>query len=147
MLGVDGHDLAWCCGLEHERAARDERLLVGQGQPGARLEGRKRGAQAEGADQRVEHDVGLGVLDQPRDGIVPGIGHVAQCGRSRGVGDCDVGDARFGALTGQQFGIAAARGEAHDLEAVGVGVDDLQRLGTDRPGAAQDQYSESAAAH
>ena len=47
------------------------------------------------------------------------------------------------ALPGQQVGIAAARGQPHHLEAVRVGGDDLERLGADRPGAAQHQHAQT----
>ena len=60
----------------------------------------------------------------------------------RRIGDRDVGDAGLRALAGQQVGVAAARGEPDDLEAVGVGGDDVERLGADRSGAAQDQHAQ-----
>ena len=59
------------------------------------------------------------------------------------VGHRDVGDARLGALTGQQFGIAAPGGQSDHLEAVGVAGDDLQGLRSDRPGAAEDQPAQA----
>ena len=51
----------------------------------------------------------------------------------------------LGALPGQQVGVAAAGGQPDDLEAVRVGGDDLQRLGADGTGAAQDQHPERLA--
>ena len=50
----------------------------------------------------------------------------------------------LGALPGQQAGVAAAGRQPDDLEAVGVGGDDVQRLGADGAGAAEYQYSGSA---
>ena len=144
VLGVDGHDLARLGGLEHQRAARDQRLLVGQGETGAGGERRQRGLQPQRADQGVEHHVGLGVLDQPGDGVGPGIGDVADLGGRGVVGDGDVRHARLGALLGEQAGIAAARRQPDDLEAVRVGGDDVQRLGADRAGAAENQHSDTA---
>ncbi len=143
MFGVDGHDLARLGGLEHQRAARDQRFLVREGETGAGRERRQRGLQAQRAHQGVEHDVGLGVLDQPGDGVRPGVGDVADLGGSGVVGDGDVRHACLGALLGQQAGIAAAGRQPDDLEAVRVGGDDVQRLGADRAGAAEDQHSQS----
>ena len=134
-----------CGGLEHQRPAGDQRFLVGQRQPGAGGQRRQRRLQAQRADQRVEHDVGLGVLDQPGDGVGARVGDVAELGGGGGVGDRDIGHAGLGALPGQQVGISAARGQPDDLEAVGVGGDDLQRLGADRPGAAEDQHAQPVA--
>ncbi len=65
MFGVDRHDLAGLRGGQHQRAAGDQRLLIGQRQPGAGGERGQGRLQTERADQRVQHDVGLGVLDQP----------------------------------------------------------------------------------
>ena len=52
-----GHDLARPRALLHQRAADDERLLVGEGQRGAGVEGGQGGAEADGAGDAVEHDV------------------------------------------------------------------------------------------
>jgi len=60
MLGVDRHDLrAWGPpGLLHDRRARDQRLLVGQREPLARLERGHRHRQAGEAHHGVQDDVG-----------------------------------------------------------------------------------------
>ncbi len=99
------------------------------------------GLQPQRADERVEHHVGLGVLDEPGDGVRPGVGDVADLGGRGVVGDGDIRHACLGALLGQQAGIAAACGQPDDLEAVGVGGDDVQRLGADRAGAAEYQHA------
>ena len=57
VLGVDRHDLARPGALLDQRAADDQRLLVGQGERGAGVEGGEGGAQADGAGDAVEHDV------------------------------------------------------------------------------------------
>ena len=143
MLGVDGHDLAGFGRLDHQRTTRDQRFLVGQREPGTGGQRRQRGLEPERADERVEHHIRIGVLHQAGDGVGPGIGDVADL-RGRGfVGDSDVGHACLGALAGQQAGIAAACRQPDHLEAVRVGGDDLQRLGADRPGAAEDQNSDA----
>ena len=74
VLGVDGHDLARLGGLEHQRAAGDQRLLVGQRQPRAAVERGQRRLQPERTDQRIEHDVGLGVAHQLGGGVGTAVG-------------------------------------------------------------------------
>ena len=101
------------------------------------------GCQAQGADQRIEHDVGFGVLHERRGGIRARVGDLTHLLGGSWIGDGDVGHAGFRALAGQQVGIAAAGGQAHHLEAVRVGGDHLQRLGADRTGAAQHQDAET----
>ena len=71
VLGVDGHDLAGLRRPQHQRTAGDQRFLVGQRQPGARCQRGQRRSQAQRADQRIEDDVGLGLLDQPGDRVGP----------------------------------------------------------------------------
>ena len=57
VLGVDRHDLARLRPVEHERAAHDQRLLVGQGERRPGLQRRQRGAQPHRAGDAVEHHV------------------------------------------------------------------------------------------
>ena len=145
VLGVDGHELARFRGLKHQRSASDQRFLVRQGQPGAGGQCGQCRLQAKGSDERIEHDIGLGVLHERSGGVRARIGDVTHLLGGIGVGDGDVGDAGFGALSGQQIGVAAACGEADHLEAVRVGGDDVQRLGADRPGTAEDQHAQPVA--
>ena len=62
VLGVHRHDLGARCdpGRLDDRAARDERLLVGQGQPAPRLQRGQRDRQAGEADHSVDDDVRSG---------------------------------------------------------------------------------------
>ena len=145
MFGVDRHDLARFGGLDHQRTARHQRFLVGQGQPGAAVQRGQGGVQAQRAHQRVEHHVRLGVLHQPGGRLGSGIGDVADPRHGFVIGDGDVGDPGLSALVGEQVRVAAARGQPDHLEAVPVGGDDLQGLGTDRPGATEDQYPQPVA--
>ena len=97
VLGVDGHDLTGLGGLQHQRAAGDQRLLVRQRQPGAGFQRGQRGLQTERTDQRVEHDVGLGVLAPARVAAsAPDVGDVPIGSAAARVGDRDVGDAGLG---------------------------------------------------
>ena len=44
----------------------------------------------------------------------------------------------LGGLAGQQVGLAAARGQRHHPEPAGIAPDDVERLGADRAGRAED---------
>ena len=75
VLGVDRHDLAGLRARRDQRAAHDQRLLVGQREGGAGVERGQRRAQADGAGDAVEHDVarharrlGGGVLAEAAEG-------------------------------------------------------------------------------
>ncbi len=57
-----------------------------------------------------------------------------------GPGDGDDRHVERDRLLGQEPRVAAAGGEADDLEAVGVGGDHLERLGADRAGRAEDDH-------
>ena len=86
VFGVDRHDLAGLGGREHQRATGDQRFLVRQGQPGSGGQRGQRRLQAQCSDQRVEHDVGLGVLDQPSRGVRSVVGDVTDGLRGALVG-------------------------------------------------------------
>ena len=60
VLGVDRDDLAGLGERLDQRAADDQRLLVGQGQGPARLEGGQGRGEADGAGDAVEHGVAGG---------------------------------------------------------------------------------------
>ena len=122
VLGVDRHDLARPGALLHQRAADDERLLVGEGQRGAGVEGGEGGAEADGSGDAVEHDVarssgGLGGRLLPQPGV-----------RRRELRDLGL----------EQLGVGPAGGQADHAEPVGVGADEVERLGADGPGRAED---------
>src|SRR5204862_409778 len=61
VLGVDGHDLGSrrCPDPLYDRATGDQRLLVGQGQAGTRLQGGEGDGQAGEADDAVDDHVGI----------------------------------------------------------------------------------------
>ena len=147
VLGVHRHDLARRGRLDHQRTTGHQRLLVGQRQPGAGLQCGQGGLQAQRAHQRVEHDVDPalfgGLPHQTGDGIGAGQRDVADPIGGGGVGDGDIGHTGLGALTRQQLRVATARGQPDHLEAIGVGGDDLERLGSDRTGAAEDQHTKT----
>ena len=77
VLGVDGDDLARLRPVEHERAAHDQRLLVGQRERRPGLERGQRRAQPDRAGDAVEHDVA-----GRRGGL--GRGLLAETGERRG---------------------------------------------------------------
>ena len=68
MLAVDRQEaaLGTVAGRQHQRAAGDQALLVGQGEVGAGLERRQGRRQPGDADDRVQHGVGAGVAYQPQ---------------------------------------------------------------------------------
>ena len=72
------------------------------------------------------------------------VGDVADGLRSALVGDGEVGHPGLGALLCQQVRVTAPGGQPDQLEAVGVGGDDLERLGADGAGTAQHQDLEAA---
>jgi hypothetical protein len=90
-------------------------------------------------------DIGLGVLDEPGDGVGSRVRHVPDPGRGRRVGDRHIGDTGLSALAIEQLGVAATRGQSDHLEAVRIGGDHVERLGTDRTGATQHQYAQPPA--
>jgi hypothetical protein len=143
VLGVHRDDLAGPSRPQHQRTTRHQGLLIGQRQTRTAGQRGQRGFEPERPDQGVEHHVSLGVLHQPGSGVGAAVGDVADMLCSSRVGDRNVGHAGLGALTGEQFGITASGCEAYDRETIRVGSDHLQRLGADRPGAAQDQYAQA----
>ncbi len=128
--------------VHHERAARDQALLVRERQVGARGERRQRGAQARGADDRVQDDVCAALPDQPFDagGALDHLAVELTAG-GRGGGRVDERDPPHpvAAGGGDQAGVIRvgrerARGE------LGVRAHDLERLRADRSGRAQDGH-------
>ena len=122
VLAVDRHDLTGLRQRGDDRAADDQRLLVGQGQRVARLQRSHRGPQPDRPGDPVEHHV----AGQPR-----------RLGRRRltepGVRRPELRD-----LLLEELLLRPARRQPHDPEPVGVGPHHVQRLGPDRPGRPQD---------
>ncbi len=146
VLGVDGQDLrAGRLGERHHKlAADDERLLVGEREVDALAERRDRRAEAGRADERVEHEVGVGLehqLDEPlgaRQHLA--VGPLLRCaGAGVGVGERDPADAEAPRLVDQRIRRALG-GQADELE-VGVAGDDFQGLRADRAGRAEDEQT------
>ena len=128
MLGVDRQQPrpGLGGGGQHERPARDQRLLVGERQVGAGAERGQRGVEARGADDRVQHDVGVALLDEADNRVGAVLG-----------GDADPLDAVQRGRGAEGIAVPAS-GERHDLQLGIVGADG-QRLGADRPGGAEDR--------
>ena len=112
VLGVDGHDLAAARGarLGDDRAGRDQALLVREREPLAGFERGERRGQPGEADDRVEHDVGVGMRGELGE-------HVGVVGARRGPGR----PARRtrAACSREQLGVAAG-GERDDVVVVAV---------------------------
>ena len=123
VLGVDGHDLTGLGARRHEIAADDERLLVGERERAPALERGEGRAEPDGSGDAVEHDVGLDVADEL-------LGLVRT---ERGVLDVEL----LG-LRGDELPVGSG-GEAYDLEAAGVGPDDVERLRADGAGGTEDE--------
>ena len=156
VLGVDRHDLAGLGGGLDQRAADDQRLLVGQRERGAGLERRQGGrsptepvmplsttsqgvaassvAASGPASDRGHPVVALGVA-APR-GL--GVERQQQVLGGAGLGDGDDLGAVAQRLGGQQLDPVPAGGQPDDAEPVGEAVDEVERLGADRPRAAED---------
>ena len=147
VLGVDRDQLG-AGGLgqrHHEVAADDERLLVGQRDVdalGERDDGR---AEPGGADDRVEHEVGAGLGDEPHEPLGPGQ-HLA-LGPCLGGAGGRVGvaerDAPHAVLLGERDEplVRALGGQADELELLTRAGDDVERLEADGAGGAEDQQA------
>jgi hypothetical protein len=122
-----------------ERAADDERFLVGEQQPLAGRGGGEARCEAGGADDRRHHGVGVGMRSElaQRPGAARHRGvdsGVAQPCRERApfVGGRDRGVARPEAnAEREQLVEPAVRGEREDLEAIGMRGDDVERREAD----------------
>ena len=167
VLGVHRHDLPGPRALLDERAADDQRLLVGQRQRAAGVQGGQRGGQPGRAGQPVEDDVrgpgghlggGVGAgqhLRQPgrallpavrRGGRVQGVLQVPRHGRPGHGDDLDV---ELEGLLGEQVdarGRATTGGQAHHPEPVRVAPDHVHRLGADRA-RGPEQHDGAAGGH
>ena len=139
VLGVHWDDLGPRSGPGplHHRASRHQRLLVGQPEPLARLQGGQGDRQPGEADHPVDHRVG-----QPgRRGHGPVAGHQLGSGREpsgQGRGQIGVGDRhRVGAelqgLLGQPVHRAGRPQRGHPVS-LRPGPHDVERLGPDGAG-------------
>ena len=121
----------------HAGAAHHERLLVGQRELLARLDGRHRGSESGVAHQGVHHHVRAASGRDLRHGLLSGIYFgvgsrecVAQLRVVLFVGDHRRVGVEFPGLSGQSFPVAVGREDA-DLEAAGVFAGDVERLHAD----------------
>ena len=152
VLRIHRDDLAFAGRGLDQRAADDQRFLVGQCQGGPGLERGQGRRQADGAGDAVEDDVGVDFRD-PRRGVRAGHEFRAvadQPGRAGGVvdqflqhGGVAAGNAdRLGpgvhGLPRQEFEVAAAGAECHDLKKVRGAVDDVNRLRADGTGGPEE---------
>ena len=110
--------------------AGDQALLVREREPLAGFERGERRRQPGEADDRVEHDVGVG----ERGELGEHLGRVdAASGRGRR------GTPNSRGLRGEQLGVAAG-GERDDAVVVAVAADDVERLGADRARRSEDAH-------
>ena len=116
MLGVDRHDLAGPGEPGDEVAADDERLLVGERERGAALEGRDRRCESDRAGDAVQHDVGVDVANE-----------------LHGLVDADGGllDVELRRLLGEERPVRADT-ESDHVEPARVRPDDVEGLRADR---------------
>ena len=146
VLGVDRQDPgAGRLGERRDQLAADHQaLLVGERQLDPLGERDDRRAEAGGADDRVEDEIGLRGDDQIAHALVPrehpdavelGAGAVG----GLGIADRDHRDSGVARLRGEPLPVAARR-EAGELERLRAG-DHVERLFADRPGGAEDQDS------
>ena len=142
MLAVNGQQLPACAitRLEHQRAARDEALLVGQGHVRAALERCEGGCEPGRPHHGVQHHVGTAAAHQLCRRIGP-LQHRARELRSRQGRGCRVcqGDGVRTLFAGgcHQRAGAGRGGQAAQREA-GMVAHDLERLHPHRAGRAQD---------
>ena len=145
VLGVDRHDLGTGGrpGALDDRGTRDERLLVGERQPPPRLECRHGDREAGEPDDSVDHHVGRHRRGDQAVGAGQHLGaswhQLGQLGCERGIADRDQGRMQRPGLLGQQVD-GALRGQRNHLEATAARLDDLDRLGADRPGGADQAH-------
>ncbi len=124
----------------HHGPGGDQRFLVRQREPSSGTQRRHRHRQAGEADHTVDRDLGLdGERRQrlgPGDDVDAGIEQRLELGGSSGVGDADhPWPDRVGLRCELSHG--GGGGERNDLELVGLRCDDLERLGADGAGGAE----------
>ena len=95
-----------------------------------RLQRGERRRQAREADDRVEHDVGVGSA----------ASSASASGSSAHARTMSAGTSNVGGLLGEELGVAAGR-EGDDAELVAVPREDVERLRADRPGRSEDGHA------
>ena len=151
VLGVDRDDLAGLGERLDQRAADDERLLVGEREGAARLQGGEGGREADGAGDAVEHGVAVGggelggrvrARRGSRAAARPCRTAPRSASRSAGTtssrATATVPHPQPARLLGEQADPAAGGGQRGDPEAVGVAQHEVDGLGADRAGGAED---------
>jgi len=164
VLGVDRDDLALLGAAAHERAPGDQRFLVGQGEDAALFERGQRGCEPQAADHAVEHDitglpgqlghrVGAGhdpgqleIAGRPAAALRLGVEGELQILDDGRAGHADHVDRQLERLGSEQFDVAPARPQRDNPELIGVAAHDVDGLGADGPGRAE-QYEVAHAAH
>ncbi len=144
VLGVDGHDLrAGRFGERHHQlASNHERLLVGKRQVDALAERGHGRAQAGGAHERVEHQVGARLHDEAHQPFraaqnLPLGPRIRGKSRRVLVDERDPPHAVRARLLHERLPRALGR-EADQLELVAA-LQHVERLGADRAGGAKDE--------
>ena len=124
----------------------DEGFFVGQGEAGADFDGGHGGGKPKGSNQRIEDSVAGDGFHQ-----VSGGGGTGADGTTEGCGDgfgcLGVGDSNMVGIEPQslglvddELGVSAGGCDADDVEFVGVVGDDLECLGANGSGAAENNY-------
>ena len=149
VLGVHGDDprAGRLRELHDELAADDERLLVGEREVDALAERRDRRAEAGGADERVQDEVGAGLDDEPDEPLRPcRTSPSVQASAARAPAS-----ASASAIRSTPCSRACATSVSHERSALRPTSsrssrprDDVERLRADRAGRSQD---EKAASH
>ena len=150
MLAVHGQDMdaRFARRLHHQRAARHERLLVGQQHALAAVQGRHDRGKARNADHGDEHVLRVGLARDAGDGILAEdpVDAVLQILRNLCRRNAQARHARTeSAHLLKKARIARTGGQCRHLKAVGVQRGDLQRLRAD--GAGRTQYGQFTHAH
>jgi hypothetical protein len=136
QLGAGGQ-----AGLGHDRSGGDQRLLVGERQPAAGPESRQGDGQTGEPDHTVDHDVGVG--GDRGEGVLARLErHARREEVPEFAGERLVGERHDVRPHGVRlFGQRPDRGsgaQGRDPEPVGLRTDDVDRLGPDGAGGAED---------
>ena len=146
VFRVDGDDLAGGGGFGDKRAPGDEGFFIGKGEGSTDFDGGHGGGEPEGSDQRVEDGIAGDGFHQVGGGGGAGADGTAEGGGDSfgrlGVGDGNVvGVEPQGlGLVDDELGVSAGGRDSDDVEFVGVVGDDLECLGANGSGAAEDNY-------
>ena len=149
VLGVDRqHPRAGRLGeLHHELAADDERLLVREREVDALAERRDGRAEPGGADERVQHEVGARLGDQPHEPLRPGE-HLAvrQASSARAAASASASAIRANAVRRglRDERLPGALAASPTTSSSSGARDDVERLHADRAGRAEDEERAAA---